>query len=273
MILKIVTTADQSTDQKLVQELNIQFPNESKFCVILGRLFKIHPYFDDAIINILFQSPQYTYIIYIAERTNFYWNEVIYDRLKKRCQQLLGEILYSHSNFNSGLINELNRYPGIRDAIIGNHINITNDDRSVINSLVELLMKRVRFLHFYRYVWIITSKHTRVALDTFPYGGCLTSHDALSNSIPMVTLPSDYVRGRYTYAMYHQMNHTDLIAHNISHYVDLVIQLLTNDSFYETQISLIQLKYKENFHKNHLVAHEWIKLMYLLISRKLEYLP
>lgn len=142
-----------------------------------------------------------------------------------------------------------------------------------INSYMEIFISKIRFIHFYRYTWLVTSQHTRAVLDTFPYGGCLTSHDALSNDVPMVTYPAQFIRGRYTYQMYLQMNHTDLIAYNTSHYVQLVIQLLSNDTFYTLQKTLIHDKYTKGFHKNHLAAIEWLNVVTQLVLHKQEYYP
>jgi hypothetical protein len=64
-------------------------------------------------------------------------------------------------------------------------------------------MKQVRFVSYDRYTVALQAAH--VVLDTFPYGGCLTTHDALSNAVPSVTLPLEHVRGRYTLSMYAQI--------------------------------------------------------------------
>ena len=37
-------------------------------------------------------------------------------------------------------------------------------------------------------------------LDTYPYGGCLTALEALSHSVPIITMPAPYLRGRFTAA-------------------------------------------------------------------------
>ena len=37
----------------------------------------------------------------------------------------------------------------------------------------------------------------------------------LSSGVPVVTLPADFVRGRFALAMYKQMGYTDLVAEDI----------------------------------------------------------
>ena len=44
-----------------------------------------------------------------------------------------------------------------------------------------------------------------VVLDTFPFGGGVTSLQTLAMGAPLVTLPSRFLRGRLTLALYRQM--------------------------------------------------------------------
>ena len=46
---------------------------------------------------------------------------------------------------------------------------------------------------------------SHAVLDTYPYGGCLTFLESIAAGKPVVTLPSDYVRGRFSYALYMQV--------------------------------------------------------------------
>ena len=47
-----------------------------------------------------------------------------------------------------------------------------------------------------------------VVLDTFPFGGGVTSLQTLAMGAPLVTLPSRFLRGRLTLALYRQMGCT-----------------------------------------------------------------
>jgi protein O-GlcNAc transferase len=64
-----------------------------------------------------------------------------------------------------------------------------------------------------------------VILDTWPFGGGNTAYQAFAAGVPVVTLPSDYVRGRSTMALYHQMGVGDAIAENPEEYVDIATRL------------------------------------------------
>ena len=61
--------------------------------------------------------------------------------------------------------------------------------------------------------------------------------------------------------MYKQMNHTQLIADNVSHYVELVSKLLSDDVFWNEQHQLVAAKFRDNIHQNNLVAKEWLEFL------------
>lgn len=67
--------------------------------------------------------------------------------------------------------------------------------------------------------------HVDVALDTPHFGAGNTAYLSLGLGTPMVTLPSQYLRGRSTLALYQQMGMTDLIAQTPADYVQLALRL------------------------------------------------
>ena len=48
-----------------------------------------------------------------------------------------------------------------------------------------------------------------VFLDTFGYSGCVTTLEAVACGLPVVTLPGDFHRGRYIYAILRQLGVMD----------------------------------------------------------------
>ena len=65
-----------------------------------------------------------------------------------------------------------------------------------------------------------------VVLDTFPYaGGVNTVYDAISVGTPMISLPGDYHRGRWTLAACTQIGVTDTIAASAEQYVTLAVDI------------------------------------------------
>ena len=71
-----------------------------------------------------------------------------------------------------------------------------------------------------------------VILDSLHYcGGANTSYDAFAAGTPMITLPTEFHRGRYTAAAYRQMGVETLIASSAQEYVDLAVRVATEVDF------------------------------------------
>lgn len=74
-----------------------------------------------------------------------------------------------------------------------------------------------------------------VILDTLHYnGGANTNADAFVLDKPVVTMPADFHRGRYTATAYRQMGFEDLIANSIEEYVEIATRLTNDPAFYKT---------------------------------------
>lgn len=67
-----------------------------------------------------------------------------------------------------------------------------------------------------------------VLLDPIHFGGGNSSYEGLALGVPIVTLPSEFLRGRITYAQYRQMGLMDLVAENPADYVRLAVELGTD---------------------------------------------
>jgi predicted O-linked N-acetylglucosamine transferase (SPINDLY family) len=64
-----------------------------------------------------------------------------------------------------------------------------------------------------------------VFLDSIDYSGFLTTTDAVACSLPVVTLPGRFHRGRQTYGILRQLGVTDTVASSKAEYVDLAVRL------------------------------------------------
>ena len=64
-----------------------------------------------------------------------------------------------------------------------------------------------------------------VLLDSPHYGGGITAYDAFSFDQPIVTLPSQYRRGRYALGCYRKMGIMDCVAATPEEYVEIAIRL------------------------------------------------
>jgi predicted O-linked N-acetylglucosamine transferase (SPINDLY family) len=75
-----------------------------------------------------------------------------------------------------------------------------------------------------------------VLLDPIHFGGGKTSYEGLAMGVPIVTLPSAFLRGRITYALYRQMGVLDCVARTADEYVALALRLGT-DPGYRTAVA------------------------------------
>lgn len=81
-----------------------------------------------------------------------------------------------------------------------------------------------------------------VIIDTYPFGSCNSSIDSFMLGKPVITLPSDYLSGRFTYGFYLKMGITDLVAHNSEQYVELAVKAANNKEWIEPIKELILKK-------------------------------
>jgi protein O-GlcNAc transferase len=79
---------------------------------------------------------------------------------------------------------------------------------------------------FLRYLEVLAQAD--VMLDTLQFSGCLTSLDALSMDIPIVTLPGQTMRSRQTAAMLELLELPELIARDTSDYIRIANELGCN---------------------------------------------
>jgi protein O-GlcNAc transferase len=70
-----------------------------------------------------------------------------------------------------------------------------------------------------------------VALDTFPFCGGNSSYETLAAGTPLVTLPTDLLRGRLTRAMYAQLDWTELVATDAEDYTQKVLRLVQEPDY------------------------------------------
>jgi predicted O-linked N-acetylglucosamine transferase (SPINDLY family) len=67
-------------------------------------------------------------------------------------------------------------------------------------------------------------KLSDVMLDPYPFGGCNTSFEAFDLNIPVVTMPTKYLNGRFTFGMYKKMGFIDMVADSPENYVKIAIR-------------------------------------------------
>jgi len=73
-----------------------------------------------------------------------------------------------------------------------------------------------------------------VVLDTFPFCGGNTTLEGLAVGAPIVTLPTSFLRGRISYALYRRMGVLDCVAQDEEDYSRLAVRLAREADFRET---------------------------------------
>ena len=119
----------------------------------------------------------------------------------------------------------------------------------------------MHFIHYWTYLDVLP--HAVAFLDTFPYGGCLTSLEAMSRAIPIVSLPSAFARGRFTMALLRQMGVTDTLARSPEDYAKIALRLATEPDFREGITARMSHGY-EAMHNNFDAALEWAQTFLVL---------
>jgi protein O-GlcNAc transferase len=59
----------------------------------------------------------------------------------------------------------------------------------------------------------------------------MTTYQALAAGTPVVTLPGDFMRGRFSLGLYRQMQMTECIAENVGDYIDVTRRLCMDNAF------------------------------------------
>lgn len=95
-----------------------------------------------------------------------------------------------------------------------------------------------------------------VILDPFPFGGCNTSFESFDFNIPVVTLPTNFINGRFTFGLYKKMGIDSCIAKNAQDYVNIAVNLGTDTNKNKNISSEIESKKHLIFEENESID-EW----------------
>lgn len=132
------------------------FAPNSDFIVVLGRLFKLHPEFDELLITLLLDLYIRDFTVRDSEGTT-----------KGTYIVLIAESLY---DLNTIVSERLERAMHTRMASI-NRRNVDSNSPYGQITAEQLLAKYVRLVGYAHYYTVLRS--ARVVLDTYPYGGIL----------------------------------------------------------------------------------------------------
>ena len=111
-------------------------------------------------------------------------------------------------------------------VIILNDSIITEKQKFIKNKLNDkvLFIDKCDYPTFNTYI-----HHATLILDTYPFGGCNTSLDSFLRGKIVITRPSDYLPGRFTYGFYKKMGISEPICLDYDEYIKKVIFYVTNN--------------------------------------------
>lgn len=146
---------DGSSRYALLQRLSL--PDDAQYAIILARLFKIHPMFDEVLFRILRgvvadeqrASGAACYIVVVREKT-LEWNHILFERWATYQRQLC-----CADGASQDCCSEYYLLNSVSSA------NVSSDEAYVLH--------RIRFVNYRHYSLALV--HARLVLDTFPYGG------------------------------------------------------------------------------------------------------
>ena len=103
-------------------------------------------------------------------------------------------------------------------------------------------------MSYQNYLSLITKSD--IILDSLDWSGFNTSLDAISLNKPIVTLPSNLMRGRHTYGILKNLKIDELICGSKKEYIDLAIKLSKNLNFRDNILRKMKINKKLIFN-NH----------------------
>ena len=114
--------------------------------------------------------------------------------------------------------------------------------------------------NYQKYLNIINKSD--IILDSLDWSGFNTSLDALSLDKPIITLPSNFMRGRHTYGILKNIKIDELICNSKNEYIDLSVKLSTNINFRGKIIKKIKMNKKLIFnnHKTTKFIEDFLKI-------------
>jgi predicted O-linked N-acetylglucosamine transferase (SPINDLY family) len=116
----------------------------------------------------------------------------------------------------------------------GRSANVEEQLRTRFSKTMPDVLDRIRFfapLGYADYLNLLAV--VDVQLDPLPFGGGNTSFDGFALGNPIVTMPSELLRGRITSALSRQMGVLDCVVATAEEYVDKALQLGTDSSYRE----------------------------------------
>jgi predicted O-linked N-acetylglucosamine transferase (SPINDLY family) len=172
--------------------------------------------------------------------------------------------------FEKCIIDIINRDP---HAYILLSINIPYP-RNTINRIMENISEKnknriVLYPGLDKKIFINLTKISNVMLDSFPFGGCNSSLEAFSFGVPVITCPTNFINGRFTYGFYKYMGMDKCvcIVDSMDKYVDTAL-MVVNDKKLRSTISGDILANKDKLFNDKESIIEWNDKLLNLVCNK-----
>ena len=117
-------------------------------------------------------------------------------------------------------------YQGVADRLLARMSRAFEKRKLKIDEHIRVLPR----LDYPDYMGLFAIAHH--TLDTIDWNGGNSSFQSFSLDCPVVTLPTDFMRGRHTVAMLEQMKIPELVANSRENYVEISSRLLKQPAFY-----------------------------------------
>lgn len=194
---------------------------------------------------------------------NIYWCMQSCFKLTDEFEKLIGKIIKNDPNsiilLSSGL-------PMCTSQIQRIKTNLGVVDNPELEKRIKIypgLDKK----NFYNFI-----KISDILIDPYPFGGCNTTLEGFNFNKPVITMPSDYINGRFSLGFYKKMidganvnNETslylnDMIVNNFDDYLNLALKLTSDKDYYKNVSHEIE-KYKKYLFKDKESINEWKQIL------------
>ncbi len=159
-------------------------------------------------------------------------------KYKDEYEKILGRIMSKLPNAKLLLSNNV---PFSRSHLVRLYNNLGNVE--IMNRVV--FRNTLEKYDFYNLISV-----SSVVLDTYPFGGCNMSLEAFDYGVPVITCPTKYLNGRFTYGFYKKMDIMDCVAANLDDYCNITVNICTDaelrESISDKILSANHLLFKDN---------------------------
>lgn len=143
---------------------------------------------------------------------NIYWCLQTFFKINYEFVDMLARIVENDSSAKILLSNVI----GYSNSHINNIIARIGKDKIIVYPALD------------KTIYYNLLKISDVVVDPYPFGGCNSSIEAFTFGIPVVSLPSKFINGRFTYGFYKKMGLNECIVSSKAEYIKLAQELIKN---------------------------------------------